>query len=263
MKKTAFSLILFVFVLFTAAFAETPADGALYAGIDPWGDPLSVTLTAEEPLSGVWSQNFDGDLFTQEFTCDQNGFAVEGPLAGSDSLSCRYTGTMILEDDVLRITFSEGEMTSSSAEGGSTSHHAALLDESQRTVTLVPAVPGDYSGVTTLDAAKVEAFAARVRQLYLDEDWDTMAQLIRYPITMYPDVEISDGDAFVAFMADKAVSGSDMEAMKAESCVGMMSNGEGICLGSGQIWLRDTAFDGIEQNGEPALCIVAVSGLAE
>ena len=131
------------------------------------------------------------------------------------------------------------------------------------TIILVPAVPGDYSGVTTLEAHKVEAFAAGVRQLYLNEDWDAIAQMISYPITMYPDVEINDADAFVTFMSDKTISESDIEAMSAENCMGMMSNGEGICMGSGQIWLRDIAFDGIEQNGEPDLRIIAVSGLAD
>ena len=66
----------------------------------------------------------------------------------------------------------------------------------------------------------------------------------------------------MAFMTDKAVSEADLEAMTAEYCIGMMSNGEGICMGSGQIWLRDIAFDGIEQTGEPELRIIAVSGLA-
>ena len=41
----------------------------------------------------------------------------------------------------------------------------------------------------------------------------------------------------------------------------MMRNGQGICMGSGELWLRDIAFDGIEQVGEPALRIVAVNGL--
>ena len=50
--------------------------------------------------------------------------------------------------------------------------------------------------------------------------------------------------------------------MAAENCVGMMSNDRGICLGSGELWLRDIAFDGIEQVSEPALRIVAVNGLA-
>ncbi|MDO4865989.1 MAG: hypothetical protein Q4C10_05490 [Clostridia bacterium] len=263
MKKTIAFLMALLFVFCAAALAEDPADGALYAGIEPWGNPLTVTLTSKDALSGVWSQNFGGDLFTQAFENAQDGFLMEGPLGDSDAITCRYTGTMALDGDALTVTFSDGEMTEASTEGGSTSYHVAALDETQRTVTLVPAVQGNYSGVTTLDAAGVEAFAAWARQLYLNEDWDAIAQLIDYPIIMVPDVEIKDADAFVAFMADKTVAESDMEAMAAENCVGMMSNDQGICLGSGELWLRDIAFDGVEQVGEPTLRIVAVNGLAD
>ena len=263
MKKSIALLMAILLFICATALAEESVDGALYAGIDPWGNPLCVTLTSTEALSGVWSENFFGELFTQAFDNARDGFTMEGPLEGSDSITCRYAGTMALEGDVLTVTFTDGEMTEASPEGGSTSYHVAALDEDQRAVKLIPAVQGDYSGVTTLDATEVEAFAAWARQLYLNEDWDAIAQLIDYPITMVPDVEIKDADAFVAFMADRTISESDMEAMAAENCVGMMSNDQGICLGSGELWLRDIAFDGVEQVSEPALRIVAVNGLED
>ena len=262
MKKTISLLLTILLFICAAALAEESVDGALYAGIDPWGNPLCVTVTSVEPLSGVWSQNFGGELFTQAFDNVQDGFTMEGSLDGSDSITCRYTGTMALDGDVLTVTFTDGEMTEASTEGGSTAYHVAALDEDQCAVKLIPAVQGDYSGVTTLDAAEIEAFAAWARQLYLNEDWDAIAQMIDYPITMVPDVEIRDAEAFVAFMADKTLSESDREAMTAENCVGMMNNDQGICLGSGELWLRDIAFDGVEQVSEPALRIVAVNGLA-
>ena len=263
MKKTAVILMALMLVICAAAQAGESAGGALYAGIDPWGNPLSVTLAEGDALSGIWSQNFNGELFTQAFDDAGNGFSVEGPLGDSDYITCRYTGSMALDGDVLTVTFTDGEMTEASTEGGSTSYHVAALDEAQCSANLVPAVQGDYSGVTTLDAAGVEAFAAWARQLYLNEDWDAIAQLIEYPITMSGDVEIKDADAFVAFMEGKGASESDIEAMTAENCVGMMSNYQGICMGDGELWLRDVAFDGVEQVGEPALRIVAVNGVAD
>ena len=263
MKKAIAVLAAVMFLFCVAALAEESAEGALYAGIDPWGNPLTITLTSEDALSGVWSENFGGDLFTQAFENAQEGFSLEGALGDSDSVTCRYAGTMRLEGDGLTVTFTDGEMTETSTEGGSTSYHVGPLAEDQRSVALVPAVQGDYSGVTTLDAAGVEAFAAWARQLYLNEDWDAIAQLIEYPITMSGDVEIKDADAFVAFMEGKGASESDIEAMTAENCVGMMSNYQGICMGDGELWLRDVAFDGVEQVGEPALRIVAVNGVAD
>lgn len=250
---------LMIAILSTVALAE----GSLYAGIDPWGNPLSVTLEQPNALSGVWNQNFYGVLFTQAFENGQDGFTLEGPLSKSDYNTCRYTGVMALDGDNLIVTFIDGEMTTSSTEGGSTSYHVAALEEAQRIVTLVPAIPCDYSGVTTLDTPAVEAFAAWIRQLYLYADWDSMAQLIRYPITLYPNTVINDADAFTKFMADKFITEADIEAMAAENCVGMMSNGEGICMGSGQVWLSDIGFDGIEQTKEPELGIIALGGFAE
>ena len=263
MKKTISLFVAIWFLICAAALAEGSDDGALYAGIDPWGNPLCVTLTSADPLLGVWSENFFGQLFTQAFDDAQDGFTLEGPLDGSDSITCRYVGTMALDGDVLTVTFSEGEMTEASREGGSTSYHVMALDDAQRTVNLVPAVQGDYSGVTTLPAAEVEAFASWARQLYLDGDWYAMAQLIDYPITIAPDVEIADADAFEAYMADKVIAESDIEAMAAENCVGMMSSDQGICLGSGELWLRDIGFDGVDQVSEPTLRIVAVNGLED
>ena len=143
MKKAIAILTVMMLLYCVTALAEESEDGARYAGIDPWGNPLSITLTSEEVLSGVWSENFNGELFTQAFENAQEGFTMEGPLDGSDSITCRYTGTMALDGDVLTVTFTDGEMTEESTEGGSTSYHVAALEEDQRAVKLVLAVQGD------------------------------------------------------------------------------------------------------------------------
>lgn len=262
-KKIMTLLLGLALVLSAAAVAEAPAGGTLYAGFDPWGDPLSVTLTDAEALSGVWRQSFGGDLFTQALENARDGFALEGPLGDSGYMSCRYTGTMVLEGETLLVTFTDGEVTSASTEGGSTSHHAAALDEAERTAALTETERGDYGSVTALDADSVEAFAAGVRQMYLDTNWYDMARLIAYPIALGPDTVIGDGEAFAAFMENSAISEADMEAMAGENCAGMAVTDEGIRMGTGQIILRDAAFDGGEQTGEPDLRIAALSGLAD
>jgi len=89
MKKVLVSLMLVLSILSTCALAEPSADVALYAGIDPWGNPISVSLTSEDTLSGVWTQNFGGDLFTQAFENAQDGFSIEGPLGDSDYIPNR------------------------------------------------------------------------------------------------------------------------------------------------------------------------------
>ncbi|MBP5262538.1 MAG: hypothetical protein J6Z43_10490 [Clostridiales bacterium] len=115
-----------------------------------------------------------------------------------------------------------------------------------------------YSAVTAMGRLEVEAFAADMRQAYLDGDWETIAINIRYPITMYPDVRISNTAEFLEYVKDKTVAPEDAEWMRKDTCTDMFMNGEGICLGTGQLWLNDSNY---MTSAHPNLKIIAVSGL--
>ncbi len=119
----------------------------------------------------------------------------------------------------------------------------------------------DYSGVTTMDRAEVKAFAEEVRDAYVKADWAALAPLIDYPITLAPDQELDTPQDFAAYMFDKVPTEEDRTAMEEEDCRDLFVNGEGICLGSGQIWLIDANFDGVEQVDEPLLRIIAINGI--
>ena len=117
--------------------------------------------------------------------------------------------------------------------------------------------PDYYSGVTAMDKAAVEEIAAYIRGLYLEEDWPAFVNLIRFPITI-SGTELADADAFVEFMADKTVDIADRAAMEDEGCHDMFYNGQGLCMGSGQIWLLDPNYMTSEM---PQLQIIAISGI--
>ena len=118
-----------------------------------------------------------------------------------------------------------------------------------------------YSSVTAMDKSEVEALAAQIRQAYLDGDWTTISAMIRYPITMYPGTEIRDEAAFLSYMDGKMVDDSDLEAMEQETCTNMFFNGDdGICLGSGQVWLYDVHY---MEDAEPLLQITALNGIVD
>ena len=119
----------------------------------------------------------------------------------------------------------------------------------------------DYSGVTTMDNDGVEAFAQAAKMAYLEADWETLSTMIAYPITLYPDHQIEAPEAFVEYMNGKAPTAEDAAEMEREDCKALFANGQGICLGSGQIWFLDVNFDGVEQVDEPLLKIIAVSGV--
>lgn len=117
----------------------------------------------------------------------------------------------------------------------------------------------DYSGVTAMPADEVEQFAALVKDAYLNEDWDWLAEHVRYPITVDGE-ELADAQALTAFLSERHVHPSDQAAMEEETCSGLFANGQGICLGSGQIWLLDPSY---ASDAEPKLEIIAISGVTK
>ena len=118
--------------------------------------------------------------------------------------------------------------------------------------------PEHYASVTAMDKFQVEMVAGfNVRTAYLDQNWYALADMIHYPITING-TELADVDAFLGYMIDKTVSESDHEAMMEEDLLDMSVNDQGICMGSGQIWLNDPNF-GTE--AEPKLEIIAINGI--
>ena len=118
--------------------------------------------------------------------------------------------------------------------------------------------PEHYAPVTAMDKFQVETVVGfNVRTYYLSENWYAMADMIRYPITING-TELTDADAFLGYMIDKTVSESDRDAMMEEDLLDMFINGQGICMGSGQIWLNDPNY---MTDKEPVLQIIAISGI--
>ena len=116
-----------------------------------------------------------------------------------------------------------------------------------------------YSAVTAMEKNAVEEFAAFVRDAYLNEDWEAVRDLIRYPI-MIAGTEVADAEAFLRYMSDKTVDESDRHVMEDEVCREMFFNGQGLCMGSGQVWILDPNYMTDE---EPQLQIIALSGIVD
>ncbi len=118
--------------------------------------------------------------------------------------------------------------------------------------------PAHYASVTAMDKFKVETEVGfAVRTAYLEENWYALADMIRYPIRINETV-LADADAFLEYMKDKTVHMSDRQAMMDEDFLDMFVNGEGICMGSGQVWLNDPNY---MTDREPELEIIAISGI--
>lgn len=116
-----------------------------------------------------------------------------------------------------------------------------------------------YALVSEMDKLTIENYCAIIREAYLNEDWEAISVNIRYPIFIN-EKEIKNEKAFLAYMKDKTIHESDRAEMESETCKDMFVNGEGICLGSGQIWVQAPSYMTDEY---PTLEIIAISGIVD
>lgn len=230
----------------TEALVE--AEGAEYARITVTyaGSPWFHNQT-------VMSGRFDPETLTVEFsnaTLTEYTYASDGSVTEKKTSYTDDKGYAVFNpaDNTLTITeeFQSGNMETVYTWGPSPDmKYAGEADH--------------YASVTAMDKAQVETVVGfNVRTWYLSENWYAMADMIRYPITIN-DTELADADAFLDYMNDKTIAESDRQAMLEEDCLDMFVNGQGICMGSGQIWLNDYYMTDVE----PTLQIIAVNGIVD
>ena len=229
--------------------ALVEADGIENAKITvTWaGSPWFRTVT-------VMTGRFDSDTLTMEFngtTLMEYTFKSDGSVAEETVTDTDNRGKAVFnyEANTLTITevFESGNIDTV-YEWGPASDMKTVSD------------PEDYAAVTAMDKYEVETIVGfNVRTAYLSENWYTLADMIWYPITING-IELADADAFLGYMMDKTVAESDREAMMEEDFLDMFVNGQGICMGSGQIWLNDPNY---MTDAEPELKIIAISGIVD
>ena len=117
--------------------------------------------------------------------------------------------------------------------------------------------PAYYTAFTAMDKGAVEAFAMDIRNAYLAEDWQAIADAARFPI-LVNGTSYDDREAFLNYMAGCTVSESARADLQAESCHDMFINGQGLCLGSGQVWLLDPSY--MTEN-EPVIQVISLNDI--
>ena len=115
--------------------------------------------------------------------------------------------------------------------------------------------PSDYGG----RRADVEKFAAEVKQLFLQKDWETLSGMMDYPVRLFGETDANNKEEFLAAMNGHEFPDSSFKAMENEPCDDLFANGQGIMLADGLIWFRDVNYDGITQNGTPSFKIITVN----
>lgn len=212
-------------------------------GVDGAKFSVSWGSSAWEHSEWTMSGKFDPDTLTVEYTdCVRKDvvFAEDGSVDSE---------TVVYENGFGTIHFDNGDLYWKDDE-----EHVA-----DDMVFVNTDVQADYSTVTAMTAFDVELFAGMVRDAFINADWETLAEHVRYPITV-AGTELADAAALVAFLNACTVSDADQEAMMKESCHNMFFNGQGICLGDGEIWLLDASYG---TDAEPALQIIAINGVTK
>ena len=151
MKKYLVAVVLVCIFMLTACGKKSNYDeylGYQFSGKDPWGSELAITVRTLEDDKLTWTFTdvvVDGkdsitlyNEITSEFKDGTTSFNVSGN--ADNGYTYDYSGTLTLKDGVLTVLYENGQLTSNSTQGGSTSHHVGALEEASRTITLTKVV---------------------------------------------------------------------------------------------------------------------------
>ena len=200
----------------------------------------------------VMSGKFDAETLTMDF---ENGTLTEYSYNADGSVR---TETISYRDGKGKAVFDANDGTMTLTEHFQSGDRETVFAFGPAADMKKVTDPDHYNGVTAMDKFLIETEVAfAVRTAYLREDWNTLADMIWYPITIN-EKELKDKDAFLDFMKDKTVAESDWQAMDEEDLLDMFVNGQGLCMGSGQVWMNDPNY---MTDKEPTLQIIAISGI--
>ena len=119
--------------------------GYQFSRKDSWRNELAITVRTLEndKLTWTYTNSVDNTTLyselTTEFKDGSTSFNVKGD-TDDKVYSFDYTGTLTLKDGALVVTYSKGQLTVNSSEGGSTSHIVDALEENAKTFTLTKVV---------------------------------------------------------------------------------------------------------------------------
>ena len=116
---------------------------------------------------------------------------------------------------------------------------------------------------TTASKAEVQSFVEGVKADIESSSWESLADKLDYPVVINSDKTANDKEEFISIMNDSKVSQAFLDELNGADLGNLFSNGQGIMVGDGCIWLRDVNFDGIDQVGTPEFKVVSFNGLTE
>lgn len=221
------------------------------------GGSVKITVTwgssAWEKVQWTMSGELDPETLTVEYAD-----CVKTELRFNEQDELDETA-VIYENGTGRIRFSAGDHSATWEDAMENAAEDLVFTADSEPLPADMGDPDHYAPVTAMDKAAVEEICAGIRDAYLSENWEAIADTVSYPITV-SGTELKDAESFIAFMNTKTVHYSDRAALAEENCHDMFVNGIGICLGSGQIWLCDPSY---MTDDPPMLEIIGITGIVD
>ena len=97
-----------------------------------------------------------------------------------------------------------------------------------------------YDVFTDASNAEVEAFAQKVIDAVNANDWNTVGDMIQYPIGSKDDNNLCNSkEEFIAYANKTGFNEEEMTALASWNISDLWANWQGACINSGSIWFRD------------------------
>lgn len=105
-----------------------------------------------------------------------------------------------------------------------------------------------YSVCTNYTKAEVELFAETVREMILAKDWESLSELVSYPVSMNG-VIYEDRASFLSAPFDTQLNTDAIAVLEKESCTDMFCNYAGIMMGNGEVWMAEVLNEDLTSAG--------------
>lgn len=105
-----------------------------------------------------------------------------------------------------------------------------------------------YSVCTNYSKAEVELFAETVREMILAKDWESLSELVSYPVSMNG-VTYEDRASFLSAPFDTQLNADAIAVLEQESCSDMFCNYAGIMMGNGEVWMAEVLNEDLTSAG--------------
>ncbi len=132
-------------------------------------------------------------------------------------------------------TVSEENTDTTSDESNETEEVSSSEDEDTSEV--------DYSVFTDRSSTEVEAYAKTIRDAALASDWDTIGDMISYPVADPDGNTCNNKEEFIEYANNIGFDKSFYDSLEKWTVSDLWGNYQGGCIDNGNIWFADIYVD--------------------